>query len=760
VYVDAVLIAVGDAATTELEREALSRSGTIVHTVGSVRDALLALQANTFSAVLLDYGLPDGDPWLIVEAAHAQVPRVPVVLLTPTGSERIPAQTIQHGATENTVKGGSFWDRLPSLVQRVVERAREDERERHVVERFRLVAQHTSDVIATFDFDGRYTYVSPSIRKAFGEEPEELLGRTVLELMHPVDRAALEQARREGGLASGESALFEIRRRRKDGSYVWVETQLTVLRDPVTQQPREIMSIARDVSERRAANEGLQRERERLAEAQRLAQLGSWEWDIAANRASCSAEFGRIFGLGEATFAPSYENYFESVHPDDRVRADGHIRKALQDNQSFHFECRVVRPTGEVRFIHARGKVFTDEHGRACRMTGTVQDITERKELDRRVVIADRMASVGTLAAGVAHEINNPLTYVIANLDFLALALRERADALPTADTREFVDAIAEARDGAERVRKIVRGLRTFSRAEDERRQVLILQRVIAVSIDLAFNEVRHRARLVKDFAATPPVYADEARLAQVVVNLIVNAAQAIPEGMADRNEIRIRTRTGPGGEAIVEVHDTGTGIPEHLRVRVFDPFFTTKAVGAGMGLGLSICHGIVSSLGGELSFECPEGRGTVFRMVLPAATAEVAPQASTAAPCVLASGRKGRVLIVDDDEFVMKTLKRALDREHEIITAGGGRQALDRLSGGEDVDVILCDLMMPDMTGMDLYAELLARSPAQAQRLVFMSGGTFTERGKVFLDEVPNQRFEKPFDIGTVRALVRNFVR
>jgi signal transduction histidine kinase len=177
-----------------------------------------------------------------------------------------------------------------------------------------------------------------------------------------------------------------------------------------------------------------------------------------------------------------------------------------------------------------------------------------------------------------------------------------------------------EARDGCERIRKIVRGLMTFARADHERRAVIDVVRVIELAVGMAHHEIRHRARLVRAFGPTPSVFADEARLAQVFTNLLVNAAHAIPEGNAEANEVRVVTSTDDEGRAVIEVEDTGTGIPAELLGRIFDPFFTTKPIGAGTGLGLSICHGIVTGLGGHLTAENREGRGAILRVVLPAA--------------------------------------------------------------------------------------------------------------------------------------------
>jgi CheY-like chemotaxis protein len=247
-----------------------------------------------------------------------------------------------------------------------------------------------------------------------------------------------------------------------------------------------------------------------------------------------------------------------------------------------------------------------------------------------------------------------------------------------------------------------------------------------------------------------------------VFINLLVNAAHAIPEGHVDKNEIRIVTKTDASGRAVIEVRDTGCGIPSEILHRIFDPFFTTEVVGEGTGLGLSICHGIVMGLGGELVAESEVGRGSTFRVCLPTTRLEPLAHQTERAPVVSRppAGRSGTVLVVDDEPMIGATLRRMLAKEHNVTVVTDGQQALDLLLGGTRFDVILCDLMMPNVTGMDLYAELSRTLPEIVDRIVFLTGGAFTPAGISFLDSVPNQRLEKPFVPQNLRALVRAFVR
>jgi nitrogen-specific signal transduction histidine kinase/CheY-like chemotaxis protein len=361
---------------------------------------------------------------------------------------------------------------------------------------------------------------------------------------------------------------------------------------------------------------------------------------------------------------------------------------------------------------------------------------------------SERMSSMGTLSGGLAHEINNPLASVLANL---ALLEQELPKVLPkTAHTTELLQAVAEAHRGADRVVQIVRGLKVFSRGLDERRQPLDIAQVADHVLQLLANELRHRARVVRDFQPASQVDASESHIGQVLMNLLLNAAQSLPQGEADRNEVRVCVRPNGASEVALEVRDTGAGMPPEVLARVFDPFFTTRPVGSGAGLGLSICHGIVSSLRGRIEAESSMGGGSTFRVILPAC----AQPSARAQPPPRPVPRRGRILLVEDDPLVARAVRRTLSREHDVVLVEGGRGALQALEK-DKFDLVMSDLMMPDMTGMDLHAELLRTHPEVAQRMVFLSGGAFTDVARDFLRRVPNPQVEKPFDPKELRELV-----
>jgi CheY-like chemotaxis protein/two-component sensor histidine kinase len=369
------------------------------------------------------------------------------------------------------------------------------------------------------------------------------------------------------------------------------------------------------------------------------------------------------------------------------------------------------------------------------------------------------MASLGTLAAGVAHEINNPLAAILANVEVVLRELkstlaRSRADGEmpPEASARwmierlpTLVDSLTDAHDATMRVRDVSRDLKVFSRADARRHGPVDVRNVLESTLRMARNEIRHRAQLVREYTDVPGVDADETRLGQVFLNLVINAAQALPDGEAERHRITVSTRALAPGWVVVEVRDTGPGIPAEALPRIFDPFFTTKPIGVGSGLGLSICHSIVTGLGGSIDVESRAGIGTRFRVVLPVAQPE--DEVMSEAFCE------------EESEMVGTALSRVLSSEHDVTCSNDARDAYDRLVRGEPFDIVICDLLMPDLTGMGLYDALLVAAPDVAGRMVFMTGGAFTPAARDFLERVRQPRIDKPFDVPRVRALIRELV-
>jgi signal transduction histidine kinase len=391
-----------------------------------------------------------------------------------------------------------------------------------------------------------------------------------------------------------------------------------------------------------------------------------------------------------------------------------------------------------------------------------------------KLVQAEKLASVGQLAAGVAHEINNPAAVVMSNLSHLSVALPEgrrllskyrsalraadpaagarlaadeKALEMPTLDS-EVDEAISESLNAMRRIRDIVRSLMRFARGPAAAPELVNLRDLCDRAITVAQNEIRHRARLVRDYQLVPSILCDAASLEQVLVNVLLNAAQAIPEGSAEAHEIRVRLAED-GGHVVLEVRDDGVGIPADVLPRIFDPFFTTKPVGQGTGLGLSIAHDVMTKHGGEIHVESEVGRGTTVRMRLQMPER----REPAAAP---AAAKRHRVMIIDDELPVLRAAERLLRAQYDTVCVASGDEALKYFEASPAPDLILCDLMMPAMTGMDLYDQIVERFAALAGRVVFMTGGAFTPRAREFAEKMANRLVEKPLEGRELREIVQ----
>jgi signal transduction histidine kinase/CheY-like chemotaxis protein len=468
-----------------------------------------------------------------------------------------------------------------------------------------------------------------------------------------------------------------------------------------------------------------------------------WDWDLLAGRLSLEPGWAGSLGLPSAVLEGDAASILSRLaHPGDlpevRSRVEAHARG---DAPSLEVEFRSADPEG-ARWVLMRGQGSRrDGAGRAARMTGVVSDVTERRRMQAHLERSERLAGLGTLAAGVAHEINNPLAYVLANLDHLLSHF-----AAP-GTSPDLAEALAEARSGAERVREVVRGLRAFSRPGGSRRGPVEVGPEIEAALRLAGNEIRHRAQLEVSIGPLPPVAAIDHELGQVFLNLLLNAAQAIPEGRARENTIRVEAATDPMGWARIEVRDSGVGMAPEVQKRIFEPFFTTKR-GTGTGLGLAIAHGIVASAGGRIEVESRLGAGTTVRVSLPPAP----PEAATAPRPPPSARERQRILIVDDDPRVARAIGRLLGRDQDLVTVEAASEALSRIEAGGQFDAVICDLEMPQMTGMELHERIAARDPGLGRRMIFVTGGAFTERASDFLRRIPNPCLEKPFDAAQLR--------
>ena len=399
---------------------------------------------------------------------------------------------------------------------------------------------------------------------------------------------------------------------------------------------------------------------------------------------------------------------------------------------------------------------YRDADGRLKGIVVVIRDDRDLRAARAQLQMTDRLTAMGTIAAGVAHEINNPLAFVISNLEFLIEELDAEATRVFGDDGEEIRAALGAAHRGSERVRQIVQDLRAFSRADRDSVRPVDVNQLVHTALAMLDNEIRHHATVVLELADIPEVEANEARLGQVFLNLIHNAVQAIAPGRVSENAIRITSGTDAAGNVVVTVSDTGHGIEPKNIDRIFDAFFTTKPVGVGTGLGLSICHQVVTKLGGTIGVDSTIGEGTTFTVTLP--PSQLPSTAADMAPPEVATTTRRRILVIDDEIEVGQAVRRILRRQHDVDAVQRAEVALSLLASTA-YDVILCDVMMPEMSGMELYARLEKEMPHLLPRVVFISGGAFSPEAREFLLRHGASSVDKPFQARELRRVIEEVV-
>ena len=431
------------------------------------------------------------------------------------------------------------------------------------------------------------------------------------------------------------------------------------------------------------------------------------------------------------------------------------LLRVLDTGRSQRFEFPLDTPNGEHEYEARLSAAGADD------VVAVVRDITEAKRLQAQLALADRLAALGTLAAGVAHEINNPLTYVLIGIEAVFKELRRKpADEPIGARLPLMLERLQGAIEGARRVRRIVSELRSLARVDEQDQRPVDVCLVLDSAASMVEGQFRHRARLVREYRqGLPSILGRQDRLGQVFLNLLLNAAQAVQDASAADSTVYLRADLDAGGRVVVEVEDSGPGIPSAELSKIFDPLFTSKPVVVGTGFGLWVSHTIVTSLGGELTARSRVGEGTVFRVVLPAAPVRAergeARLDERGGDEELVALELGRVLIIDDDRQVTASMA-ILFEGNEVQVVHSGQEGLARILAGEEYDWIFCDLMMRDLSGMDLYEQARRARPGVEQRFIFMTGGAFTARARDFVAQVKCPCLVKPFHPHQVVAALR----
>jgi len=564
------------------------------------------------------------------------------------------------------------------------------------------------DLILVVDRRGTFIRVSPSSMAILGYRPDEMVGHSAAEFLYREDldstRNEMRSARR-GRLTRN----FECRYVHKEGRVV------TLWWTGVWSEPeQQHFFIGRDMTAVKGAQQALADREQRLSRAQSLAQMGSICVNLQTEKTDWSDEVYRIFGVSRETFVPSMDNYLRMVHPDDRATVRAIQKQVRQGINPKPMEYRIIRPDGTVRQIYRESEVIRDEAGDLLYVNSTIQDITERRQTEEQLRQAQKMEAVGNLTGGMAHDFNNLLGIIIGNLDLL----RDRQSGDPEAD-----ELTGEALDAALRGADLTRRLLAFARRQPLQPARTNVNELIAGIVKLLERTLGEQIQITLDLNPDLwPVVVDPAQLESSLTNLATNARDAMPVGgqliivtgnrSLDTDYASQHAEVQPGGYALIEVSDTGTGMPPEVASHIFEPFYTTKEQGKGTGLGLSMVYGFIKQSGGHINVYSEAGIGTTFRLYLP--RAEVGAEAAPAvAPAALVRGSGETVLAVEDNASLRRVVVRQLtELGYHVLEAEDSQTAL-RILEGERVDVLFTDIVMPGgASGYEIAGRVLARWP------------------------------------------------
>jgi PAS domain S-box-containing protein len=625
----------------------------------------------------------------------------------------------------------------------LIKQARESE------EHYRLLAENVTDVIWTTDMNLRPTYVSPSVKLLLGYSVEEAMARTIEESLTLASLEIASKAFAKALTMKGEeqeqwvrSRAVELELKRKDGSTVWAESTISIVRNQ-DGQPIGLMGVERDVTERKRAEEALRRSEEKLSLTLDSVSEGITVTDLEGNIVQLNQAAARMHGYDDKEELVGH-SAFELIAEEDHARAMENLKGTLEHGPSWVIQYTFLRKDGSKFPAELSTALMRDKSGNAVGLVAVTADITlrrqaekERKELEQKAQILSRLASVGEMASGIAHEINNPLTSVVGFSELLM-------DRDLPKDIREDIETIHQ---GAQRVASIVKRLLTFARQQKPERAYININDIITTTLNLrAYEMETSNIKIITQLDPDlPGTIADGSQLQQVFLNIILNAETEMKSAHGKGN-LFIKTET-IDNTLRISFKDDGPGIAKENLERIFDPFFTTREVGKGTGLGLSICHGIVTEHGGRIYAQSKPGKGATFIVELPLVTKPE--QLKLAEPAAGGSEDvdEASILVVDDEPAILRFLSRVLTKEgYQVETVNNGDDALERLKS-KRYSLILLDIKLPQMSGIELYKRIQKMSQSLARKVVFITGDVMGTDTRDFLSKSKALHIAKPFD-------------
>jgi PAS domain S-box-containing protein len=613
-------------------------------------------------------------------------------------------------------------------------------------EQYRLLQEHASEGILIVQ-NGIIKFANPRAAKLLSYPSRKLLSRQFIELVHDDDRKVV--IRRYTAIINGKKlspAKYTYRFITNKSNIKWAETTAT---EVIWEEKPAVLVFLTDVTGRKKAEESLRKSEERYRTI--LEDMGKvyYEADLAGNITFVNDSIYRMLRYSsKEVIGTNYSSYaYDEVNAKKIYRNTNNVYRTRRPAKWFSWE--YAAKNGEKRFIEASIAPKLDEHREIIGFRGILNDITERKAMEQQVLLSNKLASIGELASGVAHELNNPLTTVMGYTQLLI-----ESKGVPE-HIKSDLDKVYQE---SQRAAKIVQNLLSFARTRRPEKTYFDINNLVQKTLDLRsyelkVNNISVYANLKPD---VPEIKADYHQIQQVILNILINAEQALIE-VRRRGKITITT-SAVKDRVRINIADNGPGISESDIDRIFDPFFTTKEAGKGTGLGLSVCHGIVTAHSGKIYVESEPGKGTAFTIELPIAVIDESDiEESPAVPGNNSHRRQTiseNILIVDDEPGIRDILTRILsERGYRTDCVPDAKTALAKLADN-GYDLYIIDLKLPRISGKKLYEIMMKKHPSSIERVMFITGDTITQATQDFLDSTGKPYLTKPFNPRVVAEL------
>lgn len=665
-----------------------------------------------------------------------------------------------EGKTYDTIKFPIIIDGTPRFLAGftidVTEQIQAEEALKMSEKRYGSIVENLNDALYIFDFNGHILDVNEIACRMLGYSREELIGAHLTMIDSPENAQLIPVHMQE--LHDKGTTVFDAEHVRKDRSLVPINASAKI----VSRDGNGIIqSFVRDITERKRAEDILRKSEKNLVEAQRIAHLGSFEYDFHTNTLFWSDEIFRIFGISPDKFSGNIEDFLNIIHPDDKEQVRSLREESLLQGGKGDFEHRIIRSDGSIRIVHERYETFFAEDGRPLYRTGTVQDITdqkkaeeEKKNLEEQLFQSQKMESIGRLSGGVAHDFNNILTSIMGYAELLQMQFGDRST-----QEGQAVDIII---NGAERAADLTQQLLGFARGGKYNPVPLKINEVIKECIKVS-EKIFEKNVTVKYqlFENIDTIEADKNQMHQVLTNIIINARDAMPDSgnilistenvFIDREYVTNHPEFKIGQYIKISISDTGIGMPKVVKDRIFEPFYTTKGQGKGTGLGLATVYGIIKNHNGYIHVYSEPGIGTTFSIYLPISGKEIIEEQKEQK--VLKGD--ATVLIVDDEENIRVIIQKQLESlGYKVIIAADGKEAVAIVEEKKDeIDLVLLDLIMPNMAGREAFHEIKKIKPDI--KVVLVSG--FSQNGKAseILREGALGFIQKPFKLYELSKII-----